>query len=115
MMPGRRSIVKDRARVLVQRDKENMAAYLITYRLAREEQAYRGLYDYFDRTGYAVVGTSSRVIISFKSAMDIANELRAHLDANDVLYVFGLNGMWAGYPGSESERVLKWLTENVSA
>lgn len=91
-----------------------MTAYLVTYRLGRDEQQYAKLYEYFDNAGRATVGTSAHVILSHKSALEIANDLRPYLDSNDMLYVFELTEVWAGFHGPNSESsdpksVAHWL------
>lgn len=97
-----------------------MAAYLITYRLGRSEteQNYPDLYKYFRETGYAIVGTSARVITSQKTAKEIANDLQPYLDSDDMLYIFELTGDWMGFRGPEtenadSETVVDWLNKRL--
>lgn len=97
-----------------------MTAFLITYRLGRSdtEQNYPDLYKYFRETGYAIVGTSARVIMSRKTATEIANDLQPYLDSDDMLYIFELTGDWIGFRGPEtesadSETVFDWLSKRL--
>lgn len=78
-----------------------MTAFLVTYRLGRNEQDYPGLYKYFDETGYAIVGTSSRVIISHKTIEEVYSDLAAHTDANDMLYVIRVVWKLDRFAGTE--------------
>lgn len=90
-----------------------MPAHLVTYRLNRDEQNYPGLYEYFAKLPYAVVGTSSRVILTDKPAHVIAEELGKHIDANDRLFVFNLSGHWSGFGGKDGKEIVDWLKLHI--
>jgi hypothetical protein len=87
-----------------------MPAYLVTYRLPRPVQNYAGLYKYLDAHPSTEVGTSSRVILSSKTAEEIRKDLGTFLDTNDHFYVFGLSGWYSGFGPTD---VNNWLHANI--
>ena len=88
-----------------------MAAILITYDLNKPGKDYSGLYDTIKMYSWARLSESSYAIITDKHIDTIYNELKEHIDSNDVLYVVSLKKPWNGYGPKE---VNEWLRDNLS-
>lgn len=90
-----------------------MAVYVISYDLNRPGQNYNDLFEAIKNVGsdWWHCLTSTWLVVSNKSAYQIAQAIGAHMDANDKLLVNPVvNGSaWAGF-GGDCE---SWLQRNL--
>lgn len=83
-----------------------MATYLITYDLRKPGQNYDKVWEYIKKHRYAHLGGSAWLIDSNQDATSIRNDINRIADSNDIYYVFGLNGVYAG---NGSPEVNAWI------
>lgn len=87
-----------------------MSALLVTYDLNTPGQDYTDLLGTIKSYSWARLSESSYAIATDKQPQTIYNELFAHMDNNDQLYVVTLNKPFFGYG---PEKVNTWLEDNL--
>jgi len=90
-----------------------MRALLITYDLHKPGRDYASLFDAIKRvgTGRCHVLESVWVVTTSSSSVDVRDQIRGHLDANDSLLVTPVGGSWASI--GLSQQVTGWLNANL--
>src|SRR3546814_6397319 len=89
-----------------------MATYIVTYDLHTEGQNYNCLYEKLEAYGTRWhMQRSVWIIRTDQSAVQVRDNLKACLDANDKLFVGQLSGeaAWSGY----SDNITQWLKANL--
>ena len=83
--------------------------HIIVYRLHRLGQQYNELYKAIEGLGTNWHNTtSSWIVVSSLSPKKIFDRLKSHIDANDELAVFKLEGL---YYGQLEPKDIRWLAE----
>ncbi|BCZ24860.1 hypothetical protein MYSE111917_16585 [Mycobacterium senriense] len=89
-----------------------MSGYIVSYDLSAPGRDYASLFSYLKSFPYhAHLLESSWAIITDKSAMEVCNEILAHIDSNDHVMVNEVtrNTAWFGLPAPVSEWLQKYL------
>lgn len=74
-----------------------MSVYIITYDLKKPGRNYDNLYSALQKYAYCHKVESVWLLDSSKSASDIRDDLKDHVDGNDVIFVAELKNHWASY------------------
>jgi hypothetical protein len=88
-----------------------MSTLLITYDLKKPGQDYSSFYDVIKKYAWAKLSESSYAIQTYESPVAIYNQLAAHMDKNDQVYIVTLNAPWYGFG---PEKVNEWLAKALS-
>jgi len=89
-----------------------MAAKLITYDLKKPGRNYDNLHDAIKKLGsWWHCLESTWIVDTTKSASEIRDTLKSHIDTNDDLAVFSLSSGWATY--GLSDECNNWLRNHL--
>jgi hypothetical protein len=95
------------------RVRRTMSSYIVTYDLSAPGRNYDSLFGYLKSFPYAHVVESTWVISTYKTAVDVRDEILLHIDSNDHVLVIEAtrNAAWFGLPA----QVSNWLKKNLAS
>jgi hypothetical protein len=88
-----------------------MSTYIVTYDLSAPGRNYESLFGYLKQFAYAHVVESTWVITTYKTAVEVRDEILLHIDNNDHVLVIEAtrNAAWFGLPAQVSDWLKKYL------